>query len=100
MSVYPGALDSHTTTRVAGSPRVGEAAALNNLADAVNKIESTLGLSPQGAETTVSARIAAALTAANAASTTAASASTVATAAIAKSVVDAKGDLLVATAAD
>ena len=56
-SVYPGALDSLSTTHADGVNEVIAAATTNDLADAVNKIEAELGVNPSGAEVTVLAAL-------------------------------------------
>ena len=55
-SVYPAALDSFDTTRQDGIGEVINADEINELADAVNKIEAELGTAPSAAFATVDAR--------------------------------------------
>lgn len=55
-SVYPGSLDSFSTTHVA-SQTITSAEA-NNISDAINKIEAELGVDPSGSYSTVALRFA------------------------------------------
>jgi hypothetical protein len=55
-SVYPGGLDSFSTTRTTG--QVVQASTDNEHSDAINKIEAELGTAPSGSEATVAARFA------------------------------------------
>jgi hypothetical protein len=55
-SVYPGALDTLSTSKSdATTTATDHAAHHNDLADAVNKIEAELGVNPSGASATVAA---------------------------------------------
>lgn len=56
-SSYPGTLDTFATNHADGTSEVIHAATINDLADAVNKVEAELGTSPSGASTTVKARL-------------------------------------------
>jgi len=57
-SAYPGGLDSFPTNRADGTVMAtNHPGDHNNLADAVNKIEATLGVDPQGSFATVVARL-------------------------------------------
>ena len=57
-SVYPSALDTLATDKANETPTADDHKSHHNdLADAVNKVEAELGLSPSGAEATVSARL-------------------------------------------
>lgn len=59
-SAYPGALDALPTSSANSTPSEDTHPALHNGAnEAINAIESTLGINPQGAAETVAARIAA-----------------------------------------
>lgn len=78
-SLYPGALDSFSTAHADGVSEVIHAVDVNNLADAVNKIEAELGINPSGAYADLLGRLADLVN---------------------RTIADAKGDLIVATAAD
>lgn len=82
-STYPTSLDSLSTIHADGTGEVVHAATVNDLADAVNKIETELGTLPKGAASDVKTRIA--------------NTETVANAAIPKSTVTTAGDLIYAT---
>jgi hypothetical protein len=56
-SGYPNALDTLSTTHADNVAEVIAAATINDLADAVNKIETELGINPSGSFTTVVARL-------------------------------------------
>ena len=88
MSTYPGVLDDLGATNPAGSDPMtdgaGHAAQHAAANDAIDAIQTTLGVNPQGGEASVDARLDAMDTAI--------------TASVPKSLVDAKGDLLVGTA--
>lgn len=75
-STYPAALDALSTAHLDGVLEIIHASTINDLADAVNKIEAELGTLPKGAFADVKTAIAAALL---------------------KSTVTTAGDLLVAT---
>lgn len=60
-SVYPGSLDAFSTAHHDGVGEKIQAAFINDLDDAVNKIEAELGINPSGAYPTVAAGLAAAL---------------------------------------
>jgi hypothetical protein len=57
-SLYPGGLDSLQTTHVDNVGELIKAADVNDLADAVNKVEAELGVDPSGSAATVAARLA------------------------------------------
>lgn len=56
-SVYPGSLDSFSTSHADGVSEIIHAATVNDLADAANKIEAELGVNPKGTYATVVARL-------------------------------------------
>ena len=56
-SSYPNSLDSLPTSHQDGVQEVIHATDINNLADAVNKIEAELGTTPKGSAASVAARI-------------------------------------------
>jgi len=56
-SVYPGGLDSFSTSHQDNVNEIIHAGDINNLADAVNKIEAALGIDPFGVYATVLARL-------------------------------------------
>lgn len=58
-SGYPGALDTLATNHADGANEVISSATLNDLADAVNKIEAELGINPRGSSASLVARLAA-----------------------------------------
>lgn len=64
MSVYPGSLDNLATDKVGSQSQTGHAALHDLEADAINKIETELGLNPSGIYTDVAARLNASSTAA------------------------------------
>lgn len=79
-STYPATLDAFATTRADSTANATtQAADHNNYADAINKIEAELGVNPSGAYATVVALIADV---------------------VMRQIVDAKGDILAATAND
>lgn len=82
-SAYPSGLDALSTAHVDNAGEAIAAATVNDLADAVNKIEAELGTLPKGGSADVKARIAATETVANAA--------------VPKSTVTTAGDLIYAT---
>lgn len=87
MSNYPGALDNLATDKANNTTSQDDHPAHHNdLASAVNAVQSTLGVDPQGGSADVDARITATESVANAA--------------VAKAIIDAKGDLIAGTAAD
>lgn len=57
-SGYPGSIDAFATNHVDSVGEVIEAADINDLADAVNKIEGELGTNPSASFSTVTARLA------------------------------------------
>jgi hypothetical protein len=58
-SSYPSGLDAFSTTRFAGTGDPDHGRGLDDLADAVNKIETELGTNPKGGYANVAARLAA-----------------------------------------
>lgn len=88
MSTYPGVLDDLGSTNPTSGTQMddgaGHAAQHSAANDAIDAIQATLGVNPQGGEASVDARLDAMDTAI--------------TASVPKSLVDAKGDLLVGTA--
>lgn len=88
MSTYPGVLDDLGSTNPSSGTQMddgaGHAAQHSDANDAIDAIQATLGVNPQGGEASVDARLDAMDTAI--------------TASVPKSLVDAKGDLLVGTA--
>lgn len=58
-SSYPGALDTLSTGHVGGAVEIIQPDTINDLADAVNKIEAELGINPKVGYTTVADRLAA-----------------------------------------
>lgn len=58
-SAYPAALDALPTNHLDGTGEIIHAQTIDDLADAVNKIESVLGINPQGAFANLAARLAA-----------------------------------------
>lgn len=58
-SVFPGALDTLGVAHADGAGEIIQAATINDLADAINKIEAELGINPSGSYATVLARLAA-----------------------------------------
>ncbi len=57
-SIYPGGLDSFPTNRTDATPMVtNQPGDHNDYADAINKIEATLGVNPQGGSATVVDRL-------------------------------------------
>jgi hypothetical protein len=57
-SLYPGALDSLSTTHSDGTSELIHAATVNDNADAINKIEAELGINPAGVYVDVATRLA------------------------------------------
>ena len=88
MSTYPASLDDLGASNPSSSTQMddgaGHAAQHSDANDAIDAIQATLGVNPQGGEASVDARLDAMDTAI--------------TASVPKSLVDAKGDLLVGTA--
>jgi hypothetical protein len=82
-SAYPSGIDALSTSHLDDGTEVIHAATVNDLADAVNKIEAELGTLPKGGSADVKTRIAATETVANAA--------------VPKSTVTTAGDIIYAT---
>lgn len=56
-STYPTSLDSLSTSHVDSTGEIIHASTINDIADAVDKIEAELGLLPKGTDASVRARL-------------------------------------------